>query len=176
MFSCLRFWLALDFISQPSSKSTLQFIGLQHMQQCLIIDWYYYNMIDPKLMGLFSSGRIWNHYLSVASRYSGHCLLGSQIMRSIGLWQGFSTFWYPRTPKSKFYPSAYPQIRIVCPSRTPKSKILPKRASFECFFEFRVPPDILSRTPRGTRTPGWEPLVYGIKCIQTDKCKLLFPT
>ncbi len=54
--------------------------------------------------------------------------------------QGFSTFRYPRTPKSKLYPSVYPQIKIICPSRTPKSKILPKRASFEhFFFIFRTP-------------------------------------
>jgi hypothetical protein len=53
--------------------------------------------------------------------------------------QGFSTFWYPRTPKSKLYPSAYPLIRIICPLLTPKSKILPKRASFEHFVNFAYP-------------------------------------
>jgi hypothetical protein len=38
--------------------------------------------------------------------------------------QGFSTFWYLGTPKSKFYPSAYPQIKVVSHLRTPKWKIL----------------------------------------------------
>jgi hypothetical protein len=28
--------MKLDFISQPSSKSTLPFAGLQHMQQCQV--------------------------------------------------------------------------------------------------------------------------------------------
>jgi hypothetical protein len=41
--------------------------------------------------------------------------------------QGFSTFWYLCTPKSKFYPSAYPQIRVVSHLRTPNQKILPMR-------------------------------------------------
>ena len=68
--------------------------------------------------------------------------------------QGFSTFWYPRTPKSQLYLSVYPKIRIVCPLRTPKSKILPKRASFEWVFKCCVPNVTLSRTTRGTRTPG----------------------
>jgi hypothetical protein len=29
--------MKLDFISQPSSNSTLPFAGLQHMQQCQVI-------------------------------------------------------------------------------------------------------------------------------------------
>ncbi len=63
---------------------------------------------------------------------------------------------------------AYPQIKIVflcvppnqnyMPFATPKSKILPKRASFEHFFKFCVPPVTFSRTSRGTGIPGWEPL------------------
>ena len=37
-----------NFLSQPSSKSTLPFAGLQHMQQCQVIfSRYYGNMIDP---------------------------------------------------------------------------------------------------------------------------------
>ncbi len=67
-------------------------------------------------------------------------------------------------PNQNYMPFAYPQIRTICPSRTPKSKILPKRASFERFYKFCVPPETFSRTPRGTRTPGWEPLgLYSIK-------------
>ncbi len=93
--------------------------------------------------------------------------------------QGFSTFWYPRTPKSTFSHSAYPKIRVGSPLRTPKSEILvilPKWVSFGCFFFilhtfceillsvflFCVPPVSFSRTPRGTRTPGWEPLPQDI--------------
>ena len=57
-------------------------------------------------------------------------------------------------PQIKIVPSEYPQIRIICPSCTPKSKILPKRASFEHFFNFCIPPVTFARTPRGTRTPG----------------------
>ena len=44
--------------------------------------------------------------------------------------QGFSTFWYSRTPK----PNIISEFNILS---TPSS---------------------FSRTPRGTRTPGWEPL------------------
>jgi hypothetical protein len=47
-----------------------------------------------------------------------------------GLEQGFSTFWYSRTPK----PNIISEFNILS---TPSS---------------------FSRTPRGTRTPGWEPL------------------
>jgi hypothetical protein len=39
--------------------------------------------------------------------------------RTYDLEQGFSTFWYLCTPKSKLYPSPYPQIRLVSPSHTP---------------------------------------------------------
>ncbi len=54
----------------------------------------------------------------------------------------------------------YPQIKIVLlcvppnqncmPFAYPKSKILPKWASFEHFFKFCVPPVTFSRTPRGS--------------------------
>jgi hypothetical protein len=64
------------------------------------------------------------------------------------LYQGFSTFWYPHTPKSKWFNLCIP----------PKSKILPKRASFEWFFKFHVPPVTFSRTPRGRCT---QPLFLG---------------
>ncbi len=70
--------------------------------------------------------------------------------------QGFSTFWYARTPKSEFHPSAYPQIRIVSSSRTPKSKLLPKRASFEQFFLNFAYPLLASHVPLGVRVPQVE--------------------
>ena len=70
------------------------------------------------------------------------------------LMQGFSTFWYLRTPKSKLYPSAYPQIRIASPSCTPKSKILPKWASFECFFVFVLCTTCKLLTYPRLRNPG----------------------
>jgi hypothetical protein len=69
--------------------------------------------------------------------------------------QGFSNFWYLRTPKSKLDPSAYPQIRLVSPSRTPKSKILPKWPSFGCFFYFAHPLRA-SQVPLGVRKPQVE--------------------
>jgi hypothetical protein len=66
--------------------------------------------------------------------------------------QGFSTFWYSRTPKSKLYPSAYPH-----PLPYPQIKNS-TQISFNWvrFFEFCVPlwalcvPSVASsRTPRG---------------------------
>jgi hypothetical protein len=40
--------MKLDFISPPSSKSTLPFAGLQQMQQCQVnFSQYYGYMIDP---------------------------------------------------------------------------------------------------------------------------------
>ncbi len=54
--------------------------------------------------------------------------------------QGFSTFWYPGTPKSKLYPSAYPQIRIICPSCTPQNqKFYPKGLLLSVFLNFAYP-------------------------------------
>ncbi len=50
---------------------------------------------------------------------------GSEATTDNNLSEGFSTFQYSRTPKSKLCPSAYPQIRIVPPFITPKSKSLP---------------------------------------------------
>ena len=35
--------------------------------------------------------------------------------------------------------------------------------------DVRVPPRRHSRTPRGTRTPGWKPLLYGLPKFQLDK-------
>jgi hypothetical protein len=61
-----------------------------------------------------------------------------------GQTQGFSMFWYLGTLKSKLYPSAYPQIRLVSPLRTPSSNKL-----HTCgFFNFAYP----SRTPCGLFT------------------------
>ncbi len=57
-------------------------------------------------------------------------------------------------PQIKNISSAYPQIRVVFFWRTPKSKILPKYASFEWNLTFCIPPVSSSRTPWGTRTPG----------------------
>jgi hypothetical protein len=67
--------------------------------------------------------------------------------------QGFSTIWYPRTPKSKLYPSGYPQINMPF-AYPPNQKFYPKWASFERFFLFCIPPVTFSCTPGGTRTPG----------------------
>jgi hypothetical protein len=53
--------------------------------------------------------------------------------------QGFSTFWYSRTPKSKLYPSAYPQIRIVSPLRTPQKNSTQISFIWVSFFKFCVP-------------------------------------
>ncbi len=39
------------------------------------------------------------------------CKIAQENKKALG--QGFSTFWYSRTPKSGLYPFAYPQIRIV---------------------------------------------------------------
>ena len=83
-------------------------------------------------------------------------------LNGIPLDQGFSTFWYSRTPKSKLYPSAYPH-----PLRVPPNKNSTQISFIWVrFFDFcvllwalRVPPVASSRTPRGTRTPGWEPLL-----------------
>jgi hypothetical protein len=69
--------------------------------------------------------------------------------------QGFSTIWYPRTPKSKLYPSAYPQIRNICPLRTPQIKNSTQNGHLlSVFYLFCVPPVTFSCTPRGTRSPG----------------------
>ena len=71
--------------------------------------------------------------------------------------QGFSTFWYSRTPKSKLYPSVYP-IPFAYPQIQNSTQI---SFIWVRFFEFcillwalRVPPVASSRTPSGTRTPG----------------------
>ena len=59
-----------------------------------------------------------------------------------------------RTPKSKLYPSVYPQIRIVSLTRTPKIKNSNSMSFFEWFLKFCVPSVSFSCTPRGTLTPG----------------------
>ncbi len=49
--TCFHFIrMKLDFISQPSSKSTLPFAGLQHMQQCQVN----FNSIFPEISSLYS--------------------------------------------------------------------------------------------------------------------------
>jgi hypothetical protein len=84
----------------------------------------------------------------------GKCVYGSYwtLSEGYGLEQGFSTFWYLSTPKSKLQPSVYPQIRVVSLLRTPKSKILHKWASF--LFILRTPCELLTY-PR-LRTAGLE--------------------
>jgi hypothetical protein len=81
----------------------------------------------------------------------------TQLLLPDALGQGFSTFWYSRTPKSKLYPSAYPHPLRVPPNK----KFYPNKLHLGKFFEFcvplwalRVPPVASSCTPRGMRTPG----------------------
>ena len=54
------------------------------------------------------------------------------------LYQGFSTFCYLRTPKTKLCSSAYPQIRVVPPLRTPKSQLYSSE-----YLQIRILPPLL---------------------------------
>ncbi len=58
--------------------------------------------------------------------------------------QGFSTFWYSRTPKSKLYPRCLP----------PNQKFYPNKHVLSGFKIWRTPPMSFSNTPRSTRSPG----------------------
>ncbi len=48
---------------------------------------------------------------------------------------GFSTFWYSRTPKSKLYPNAYSQIKIVPLCKPPNQNFTPMHTT-----KLKLPP------------------------------------
>ncbi len=85
---------------------------------------------------------------------------------SNGLCQGFSTFKYLRTPKSKFTSSAYPQTMIVPLCVLPNSEfhlnvhVLDTFLILDTNFDLPVYPLWTACVPLGTRTPGWESLFY----------------
>ncbi len=89
--------------------------------------------------------------------------LDNQILR----WQVF----YNRG--SQPFLTRIPQNQNEPSSRTPKSKLTSSRIPKTPFVSlllglfwyelyFRAPPTNCLRTPWGTRTPGWEPLLYNI--------------
>ncbi len=57
--------------------------------------------------------------------------------------QGFSTFWYLGTPKSRLYPSVYHQIGVVSPSRTPKIKNLTQNFILVVYKILHIPCELL---------------------------------
>jgi hypothetical protein len=78
--------------------------------------------------------------------------------------QGFSTFWYWRTPKILFYSFAYPINTIVtlCVPPLVSGLIWIRDFGMGLFwgdFKFCLPPEACSLTPGGMRTPGWESLL-----------------
>ncbi len=69
--------------------------------------------------------------------------------------QGFSTFWYSRTPKSELYPSTYPQIRLMSPSQ----KLYPNKLHLSGFaypFGLLMYPLWPAHVPLGVRIPQVE--------------------
>ncbi len=72
-------------------------------------------------------------------------------------------------PQIKTEPLCVPPNKNWTPLRTPKSNSKEETDQniiiFSLFHILCVPPAACSRTPRGTRTPGWEPLVYTMSTI-----------
>jgi len=69
--------------------------------------------------------------------------------------QGFSTFWYPRTPKSRLYPLRTPKSELYALRVPPNKKFNPKGLLLSVFLTFAYPlwP---SRVPLGVRVPQVE--------------------
>jgi hypothetical protein len=82
--------------------------------------------------------------------------------------QGFSTFWYSRTPKSKLHPSAYPHPLCVPPNK----KFYTNKLHLGGFFKFVYPCGLLAYplwplyVPLGVRVPQvenrWPRVIQGI--------------
>jgi hypothetical protein len=91
------------------------------------------------------------------------------------LYQGFSTFWYSRTPNLKLYPYTYHQIKIVpqcklpnqncSPMHTPKSKLYP------CTYH-QIKIVLLCVPPNQTCNPYAYPQIRLLSPLYTPQLKL----
>lgn len=86
--------------------------------------------------------------------------------------QGFSTIWYFRTPKSKFYLYAYPQIRLASPLCTPNTKFYPNRLHLTGVFLIFHTPMGSSRTLCGLLTYAY-PRLRTAELNHNFKCRYL---
>jgi len=127
-------WVTKQQLSWSRLSEILTFLALIHIiSNCFLkvvfCSLLLYFHINNSFISISSAAKVtsfatilFNHFPFWINFHKHNIFLFSLLMqtRPIGVGQGFSTFWYSRTPKSGLYPSMYPEIKIVPPLHTPQ--------------------------------------------------------